>query len=632
MSQMRIFSGSAIALLCVACAAGPVAAAERTPTPTQLPRLARPVHYNVTIEPDAAALTFRGDVAIELEVLAPVESITFNAVDLKFSTVRFNDSTGRSVTAEPKVTMDEGAQTATVAFGKSIPSGRYWLAIDYTGKIGTQANGLFAIDYDSAAGRKRALYTQFEAPDARRMIPSWDEPEYKATFTLEAIVPQEQMAVSNMPVAERVDSAGGHARVRFQKTPKMSTYLLFFGLGEFDRATARHGETELGVVTQKGKADQAQFALDSSVRVLREYNDYFGTPYALPKLDNVAAPSSSRFFGAMENWGAILTFEYVMLLDPSISTQADKQSVFAIAAHEIAHQWFGDLVTMQWWDDLWLNEGFATWMANKPLEAAHPDWNVPVDESAETQRAFGIDSLAATRPIQSAVSTPAEIDELFDPIAYEKGAAVLRMVEHYAGADAFKNGINAYLQAHAYKNATSEDFWKAISATSGKPVERILPTFVNQPGVPLLEVEELACNAGKTETRATFTQSRFSLDGKSAAGRWQIPVCVTGPAASGSCQLLTEPKQTLPVANGCASWFFANAGARGYYRTAYSPAMLRAMAPHIAGTLTAAERLSLINDEWALVRAGRHSVADFLTLVTAFGRERASVIVTDIAD
>jgi aminopeptidase N len=244
---MRIFSGLAIALLCAACAAGSVAAAERTPTPTQLPRLARPVHYNVTIEPDAAALTFRGDVAIELEVLAPVESITFNAVDLIFTTVRFNDSNGRSVTAEPKVTLDEAAQTATVAFGKSIPSGRYWLAIDYTGKIGTQATGLFAIDYDSAAGRKRALYTQFEAPDARRMIPSWDEPAYKATFTLEAIVPQEQMAVSNMPVAERVDAAGGLARVRFQKTPKMSTYLLFFGLGEFERATARHGATELGV-------------------------------------------------------------------------------------------------------------------------------------------------------------------------------------------------------------------------------------------------------------------------------------------------------------------------------------------------------------------------------------------------
>jgi aminopeptidase N len=221
---------------------------------------------------------------------------------------------------------------------------------------------------------------------------------------------------------------------------------------------------------------------------------------------------------------------------------------------------------------------------------------------------------------------------VFDPIAYEKGAAVLRMVEHYVGADTFKNGINAYLQAHAYKNATSEDFWKAISAISGKPVERILPTFVNQPGVPLLEVEDLTCNAGKTETRATFAQSRFSLDGKTAAGRWQIPVCVTGQATSGTCQLLTEPRQALPVASGCATWFFANAGARGYYRTAYSPAMLRAMAPHIAGTLTAPERLSLIDDEWALVRAGRHSVADYLTLVAAFGRERASVIVSDIAD
>ena len=226
---MRTFQQLAALVLCLACLTGPATAAESTTTPTQLPRTVRPTHYDVTIEPNAAALTFHGNVAIALEVLEPVESITLNAVDLKFATVRVTDSQGKSVSADPKVTTDEAAQTATFALGKSIPAGKYSLALDYTGKIGTQATGLFAIDYDTAAGRKRALYTQFEAPDARRMIPSWDEPAHKATFTLEAVVPQSQMAVSNMPVAQRDDLADGRARVRFQQSPKMSTYLLFFG-------------------------------------------------------------------------------------------------------------------------------------------------------------------------------------------------------------------------------------------------------------------------------------------------------------------------------------------------------------------------------------------------------------------
>ena len=528
---MRKFSGLAIAVLCVACAAGPVAAAERTPTPTQLPRLVRPVHYNVTIEPDTAALTFRGDVAIELEVLAPVESITFNAVDLKFATVRFNDSTGRSVTSEPKVTMDEAAQTATVAFGKSIPSGRYWLAIDYTGKIGTQATGLFAIDYDTAAGRKRALYTQFEAPDARRMIPSWDEPAYKATFTLEAIVPQEQMAVSNMPVAERVDTAGGRARVRFQKTPKMSTYLLFFGLGEFDRATAKHGATELGVVTQKGKADQAQFALDSSVRVLREYNDYFGTPYALPKLDNVAAPGSSRFFGAMENWGAILTFEYVMLLDPSISTQADKQAVFRIAAHEIAHQWFGDLVTMRWWDDLWLNEGFASWMASRTTQRLHPEWNAILATVNARERAMDRDAIETTHPIVQTVETVEQAAQAFDAISYSKGEAVIRMLEGYVGEDAWREGVRSYMKTHAYANTASDDLWRAVETAAKQPIMAIARDFTLQPGVPMIRVESATCREGKTTLQ--LTQGEFTWDRPDKKPlTWRVPVTAKPLGAS----------------------------------------------------------------------------------------------------
>jgi aminopeptidase N len=611
---MRIFAGLAIAALCVACAAGAVAAAERTPTPTQLPRLARPVHYNVTIEPDAAALTFRGDVAIELEVLAPVESITFNAVDLKFTTVRFNDSTGRSVTAEPKVTMDDVAQTATVAFGKSIPSGRYWLAIDYTGKIGTQATGLFAIDYDSAAGRKRALYTQFEAPDARRMIPSWDEPEYKATFTLEAIVPQEQMAVSNMPVAERVDAAGGRARVRFQKTPKMSTYLLFFGLGEFERATARHGATELGVVTQKGKADQAQFALHSSVRVLREYNDYFGTPYALPKLDNIAGPGSSRFFGAMENWGAIFTFEYVMLLDPSISTQADKQAVFHIAAHEIAHQWFGDLVTMRWWDDLWLNEGFASWMASRTTQRLHPQWNTVLGTVNARERAMDRDAIETTHPIVQKVETVEQAAQAFDAISYSKGEAVIRMLEGYVGEDAWREGVRSYMKTHAYANTASDDLWRAVETAARQPIIAIARDFTLQPGVPMIRVESATCREGKTTLQ--LTQGEFTRDRPDKKPlTWRVPVTARALAASAtSRQVVTGGKATMTM-DGCGP-IVVNAGQSGYYRTLYAPAQFREIAGRFA-SLPAIDQLGILSDSWALGLAGLQPSPDVLQLALA---------------
>jgi aminopeptidase N len=285
---------------------------------------------------------------------------------------------------------------------------------------------------------------------------------------------------------------------------------------------------------------------------------------------------------------------------------------------------------MQWWDDIWLNEGFATWMANKPLAASHPEWRVDVDEAQENKTALGLDSLKSTRPIHSDVTTPAQIEEAFDAIAYQKGAAVLRMVESYVGAETFRKGVNAYLQAHAYGNATSEDFSKSIAAASGKPVERILPTFVNQPGVPLLDVS-IACS--NNQTIVTLKQQRFFVDAShTEAGRWQIPVCVKAAGqASTTCDVITEEMRTVALPGACAPWVFANAGAHGYYRTAYPPEMLRAIAPHVATDLTAPERLVLLDDEWALVRAGRHTAGDYLTLAAGYGREHVSGVMAEVA-
>jgi len=601
-------------MLCLAWLTGPAVAAESTPTPTQLPRTVRPTHYDITIEPDAAALTFHGTVAIAVDVLAPVESLTLNAIDMKFASVRLSDGKGKAVLAAPKITTDDAAQTATFAFGKSIPSGQYWLAIDYTGKIGTQATGLFAIDYDTAAGRKRALYTQFEASDARRMIPSWDEPAHKATFTLEAVVPHEQMAVSNMPVAERVDLAGGRARVRFQKTPKMSTYLLFFGTGEFDRATAKLGPTELGVVTQKGKADQAKFALDSSVRVLREYNDYFGTPYPLPKLDNIASPGSSRFFGAMENWGAIYTFEYAILLDPSISTELDKQGAFGVAAHEIAHMWFGDLVTMRWWDDLWLNEGFASWMASRTTQRLYPQWNAILGTVSSRDNAMQRDAIVTTHPIVQKIETVEQAAQAFDAISYSKGEAVIRMLEGYVGDDAWREGVRGYMKAHAYGNTASDDLWRAVEAAAKQPITAIAHDFTLQPGVPMIRVDSATCQDGKTTT-LQLTQGEFSRDmpGKKPLA-WRVPVTAKSLGATSAAHQIVTGKATMTVP-GCKP-VVVNAGQSGYYRTLYAPAHFGQIAEQF-GSLPAIDQLGMLTDSWALGLAGQQSSPDVLKLALA---------------
>src|SRR6185312_3485754 len=354
------------------------------------------VHYAVAITPHAEKMSFDGRVTVDVQVLKPSMSITLNAAGMRFSSVTLAPAAGQGGALKAKVALDEKAQTATFSFDKTIAPGSYKLAMDYVGTIGTQANGLFAIDYPTESGQKRALYTQFENSDARRFIPSWDEPAYKATFDLSVTVPASEMAVRNMPVASKADAGHGMQKVTFRTTPKMSTYLLFFGLGDFDRVTTTSDGTEIGVVMQKGKGAQAAFTLESAKTVLHDYNDYFGIKYPLPKLDNIAAPGSSQFFSAMENWGAIFTFEYAMLLDPAYSTQGDKQNVFSTEAHEMAHQWFGDLVTMRWWDNLWLNEGFASWMEARETEKQHPEWNTVLDTVGVREGAMSVDAVATT--------------------------------------------------------------------------------------------------------------------------------------------------------------------------------------------------------------------------------------------
>ncbi|MDB5456293.1 MAG: Peptidase rane alanine aminopeptidase [Caulobacter sp.] len=605
----RLLSSAAVAaLLAVTATAVAAPAAPAAQVTTQLPRTVRPTHYDVAFTPDADKATFTGSVKITVEVLEPTKTITLQAADLTFAKVQLDGG------PLAKVGVDADAQTATFTFDAPVAKGRHVLSIDYAGKIYTQAAGLFSLDYDTESGKKRALYTQFENSDGRRFIPSWDEPFYKATFSLQAVVPTGQMAVGNMPIEKITDLGGGKSRVKFATSPKMSTYLLFFGLGEFDRATAKVGPTEMGVITKKGDLPKAKFALESAGPILTWYNDYFGAPYPLPKLDHIAAPGQSQFFSAMENWGAIFYFEYALLEDPKISTQKDRENIYTTVAHEMAHQWFGDLVTMAWWDDLWLNEGFASWLEGRATEHFHPEWNSSLVAVGNREYAMGLDALATTHPVVQHVDTVEQASQAFDAITYQKGEAVIRMLEAYVGPDVWRDGVRRYIKANAHGNTVTDDLWKQVEAAAGKPITGIAHDFTLQPGIPLITVAADGCVAGKTTL--TLTQGEFSKDfpGKTPLA-WRVPVAAKAlDGATVAKTLVAGGKASLAV-TGCGP-VVVNSGQAGYFRTLYAPKLFTGLAGRF-GALPAIDQLGLMSDAWALGLNGQQAATDVLDLIVA---------------
>ena len=366
------------------------------------------------------------------------------------------------------------------------------------------------------------------------------------------------------------------------------------------------------------KKPLTRFALEAAEAIVRFYNRYFSIAYPFGKLDIVAVPDFAA--GAMENTAAIFYREQLLLVDDRTASAASRQQVAEVLAHEISHQWVGDLVTMQWWDDIWLNEGFASWLEAKPLRAWKPEWNLDLGDARDTQRALGVDALSSTRPVRTPVQTPAEINEVFDAIAYQKTAAVLRMVEAYVGPELFRQGVNAYLTKYAYGNASGEQFWAEIGAVAGRASDTVLASFITRPGVPLVSVAT-SCQGDRTEVR--LTQERFAANPKSApsgpADLWRVPVCIKRPGTSApqdgtACQILTQPAQTMTF-DGCAPWVLANADGFGYFRTAYDRETLDAIGAAIsAGALTPVEQLSVIEDAWALVRLGSQGLGGFLSL------------------
>jgi aminopeptidase N len=622
MKRALILLASA-AFVCTVPASTSVAAQPRgdtvdTSVPTQLPRTAVPHHYAITVTPHAQSLTFDSAVAIDLDVVQPTRTLVLNAADLKLASATLTPAKGGAALTGT-VSQDAKAQTATLTFPRQLSTGAYKLNIRYSGKINTQANGLFALDYKNKEGKDaRSLFTQFEAADARRFVPSWDEPDDKATWDLTARVPANEMAVSNMPAASSKPIAGGLKEVRFQTSPIMSSYLLFFALGDFDRITKKVGDKEVGVVVSRGNGPKGQFALDAEAQILPYYNDYFGTPYPLPKLDNVAGPGQSQFFGAMENWGAIFTFERILLNDPAITSEGERQAIFGVEAHEMAHQWFGDLVTMAWWDDLWLNEGFASWMANKATQHFHPDWGADIAGVQAREEAMGLDSFKSTHPIVQEVRTVEQANQAFDTITYEKGESVLNMLEGFAGADKWRAGIRDYIAKHKYQNTRTDDLWAAMERVGAKGLATIARDYTDQPGVPLIQVGPSQCTGGQTV--ATITQSQFSSDQRAEVAarplRWHVPVRAT--AGGAVTQVVTNGPTAQVTAPGCGP-LLINPGQTGYYRTLYTPAQLQALQGAFQ-KLAPVDQYGVLSDQMALSETGYQPMAaslDFLGEVPA---------------
>jgi aminopeptidase N len=588
--------------------------------PTQLPRTAVPHHYALTITPHADRLTFDGNVEIDLEVIKPTSTLTFNAADLTFSSAALRNDVG-DAGVPGNVTIDAAAQTATVTFPSVIKPGNYRLLLGYSGKINTQANGLFALDYKNKEGKDaRSLFTQFEAADARRFVPSWDEPDYKAKWDLTARVPANEMAVSNLPVASSRAIGGGLKEVRFQTTPTMSSYLLFFATGDFERVTKPSAGREVGIFVTRGNGSKAHYALDAEAQILPYYNDYFGTPFPLPKLDNVAGPGQSQFFGAMENWGAIFTFEYALLDDPAITTEGQRQGIYSTEAHEMAHQWFGDLVTMAWWDDLWLNEGFASWMENKTTQHFHPEWGADVDRVGSREGAMALDSLNSTHPVVQQVRTVEQANQAFDAISYSKGESVIAMLENFAGPDVWRDGIRRYISSHAYQNSRTTDLWAAQEAAGAHGLSVIARDFTTQPGIPLITVGPAQCVGGSTAV--TLTQGQFSADRQQETATnplsWHVPVAA---AAGGSIvKAVTSGRTTQLTVPGCGP-LMINPGQYGYYRTLYTPQEARALAAQLPGAAPV-DQFGLISNAMALSLAGYQPMQtglDFLAAMPANG-------------
>ncbi len=573
-------------------------------TPGKLPKTVVPRHYTIRLEPDLEKFATRGSMTVDLEIRQPVSEIVLNALDLEVTSASLIADRETAL----QINQNPDKQLVTLKLPAPIGPSLYHLALEFTGRITEHAQGLFYVRYAAPSGKKIMLATQMEPADARRMFPCWDEPAFRATYDLTVVVPQKHLAVSNMPVEHETSLPNGLKEVKFMRTPPMASYLVVLVSGELEELKGGAAGVKIRVITTEGKREQARYALAVTEKVLPYYNRYFGIRYPLPKLDQIAVPGG--FEGAMENWGGITYNESTLLFDPQTSSQQTKRDIFVTVSHEMAHQWFGNLVTMAWWDNLWLNEGFASWMENKATDHFNPDWEMWLTAGLEKSGVMSEDARKTTHAIQSSVDNESEADDAFDNITYIKGQAFLQMLENYLGEAQFRKGVHRYLAVHEYSNTTTADLWDALEKSSGKPVAALSAGWTEQPGLPVVMVKS-DCIGGRQIV--TLTQERFTVrDPDASPLSWTIPVAWSDTArpASTHYTLLQNTPAAIALPN-CSDAIKLNAGDVGYYRVSYEPAWYQKVKMN---GLPPADQLDVLSDTWAMVEAGRASSTNYLAL------------------
>ena len=594
-----------------------------------LPDYINPIRYILKFSPNLENFTFSGNETIELNISKSFNEITLHSSEIDIIDV---DLSGKN----PSIASDIESETVTFQFDTEIPAGNYSLNINFCGTLNDRLRGFYRSRYlDTNGTEKFMATTQFEATDARKAFPCWDEPESKSIFSVSITLPEELTAISNMPEDQILDLGNGLKNVTFADTPIMSTYLLGFTIAEMEcvQRKTKHG-TLMRVWTTKGKENQGNWALESSIQLLDFFNDYFGIPYPLPKLDHLAIPDFAA--GAMENWGIITYREVVLLMDEDNTAATTKQFIVEVIAHEMAHQWFGNLVTMKWWNDLWLNESFASWMGDKATDWLHPEWDMWTQFlTHDTNRGLSLDGLANSHPIEQDVKNPAEIGQLFDAISYSKGASILRMLEQFLGEETFKSGLRNYLKEHAYANATTHDLWKSLEEASGLPVNQIMESWTTQTGFPVLKV--------KTEKQhdslsINFEQNQFRYDNilnesTQNDSLWQIPISVSSSATDSTIrELMTTRAFTLNLKHQNTSWIKINPSHSAFYRVQYESSDLEKLSEPISSlTLKPSDRLGIQSDAFALSKAGIINATNYLKILSYYPKENDASVWSDIA-
>ena len=579
-----------------------------------------PVNYNLVFDPDLTKFTFLGKESITVNCKKNTKTITMNCAEIKIISCVI-ESKGKTIKSKTKT--DDKKEQLQINLQESI-KGDAKIIIEFEGILNDRLLGFYRSQYKQEGKIKYLATTQFEAADARRAFPCWDEPEAKATFEISIIADNKFSAISNMPVKSKRKVSANKTLYNFEKTPIVSTYLIYLGVGEFEYLTGKIGKIQIRVVTTKGSKKKGKFSLELGKKLLASYEKYFGIKYPLPKLDLIAVPDFAA--GAMENWGAITFRETILLYDPKTSSTRTKQFIAEVISHEIAHQWFGNLVTMKWWNDLWLNESFATFMATKFVDQFYPEWdlwNQFVEDAMNV--AMGLDSLKTTHSIDVKVNSPAEIREIFDAISYDKGGCVLRMLEHYVGEPNFQKGLKKYLSDFKYKNAEGKDLWDAIGKASKMPVTSMVNTWLKQPGFPLVEITQDA-------NTLKLKQKRYLLeyDKKFSKGLWSIPLSL-GLKKEISKKLFSKKSMTIKLPKNTLG-FVGNYGRKGFYRVKYDEGILLDLKMLVdQKQLSPIDRWAIQNDLFSLCVSGDEQVRNYLDFSDAYLQEDSYLASVNVA-